>query len=362
MRRERRLELALLAGGLLAGWAASEIGLRVAGWTPERLRAPLVLNNQRKRVLLDCYPENPRRYFPLDLRDAATRASFADLPGVDHAAQRAPFAVEFRYNSHHFRDVEPGPKPHGVKRVAVLGDSFTEGQGVREEDTASRVLERLLRRDGLAVEVHNCGRRGHDFPKLAKAFEKVLELQPDLVVYAMVPNDPERSPAFEAARVDVDDWIVDRRRGIDPLLPPPPPPVFRLFALARERAETWRVSRASTRWYFDLYGDVNRDGWSRTQGYVREMQQQMAARGGALLVATWPLLVDLDAYPFAPIEETVSAFLDGARIPRHDLRPALRARPAPELWVHPLDRHPNEIAQRLAAESLAPVVRRMLRP
>jgi hypothetical protein len=31
----------------------------------------------------------------------------------------------------------------------------------------------------------------------------------------------------------------------------------------------------------------------------------------------------------------------------------LRARPTESLWVHPVDMHPNEIAHRLAAESLA---------
>ena len=36
--------------------------------------------------------------------------------------------------------------------------------------------------------------------------------------------------------------------------------------------------------------------------------------------------------------------------------PPSPAVPASSLWVHPLDMHPNEVAHRLAAESLAPVV------
>jgi hypothetical protein len=34
----------------------------------------------------------------------------------------------------------------------------------------------------------------------------------------------------------------------------------------------------------------------------------------------------------------------------------MTGRSTAELWVHPVDHHPNEIAHRLAAESLAPVV------
>lgn len=358
--RERLLTLALLVAGLVVGGLLCEAALRLLGWRPERHRTPIVLNNQRKRLLLDCYPEDPRHYFPLDLRRPETRARFADeLPEVEAVAARAPHAVLFEYNELHFRDRDMGPKPPGTLRVMVLGDSFTEGQGVREEDTLPRVLERLLAGGPRPVEVFNCGRRGHDFPKLAKAFEKVLPYEPDVLVYAMVPNDPERSDAFEAARVALDDWIVDRRRVMDPGRAAVPGGL-RLFQLVDERIDGWRISRASTQWYLDLYGAPNQQGWQRTQDYVLAMRDQLAARNARLVVMTWPLLVGLDDYPFAPIERAVASFLDGAGIRHHDLRPVLRAHPADALWVHPLDRHPNELAQRLAAESVAPLVRDLL--
>jgi hypothetical protein len=75
------------------------------------------------------------------------------------------------------------------------------------------------------------------------------------------------------------------------------------------------------------------------------------------------LLVGLDrGYPFEDTTRVISAFLDTAGIARLDLLPVLRGRPDQSLWVHPVDRHPNEVANRLAAESLAPVVRRVLEP
>jgi hypothetical protein len=33
-----------------------------------------------------------------------------------------------------------------------------------------------------------------------------------------------------------------------------------------------------------------------------------------------------------------------------------------QLWVHPVDHHPNELAHRLAAESLAPVALGLVTP
>jgi hypothetical protein len=111
--------------------------LRLAGYTPERFRNTARVADPRGRMLLDCYPTNPRRYFDLDLRVAEVRERYRWLAPVrlDAVARRAPWAVEFQYNSRRFRDAELVPKRPGVHRVLVVGDSFTEGQGVRETDT-----------------------------------------------------------------------------------------------------------------------------------------------------------------------------------------------------------------------------------
>jgi hypothetical protein len=102
-----------------------------------------------------------------------------------------------------------------------------------------------------------------------------------------------------------------------------------------------------------MYGEPNRAGWERTQQYLRDMNRRTRAEGGRFLVATWPLLVGLDRYPFADVHDKVARFCLEAGIPQQDLLPVLRARPTESLWVHPVDMHPNEIAHRLAAESLA---------
>ena len=76
-----------------------------------------------------------------------------------------------------------------------------------------------------------------------------------------------------------------------------------------------------------------------------------------LLVADWPVLVADTRDPLAPAHQAIARACAAAEIPHHDLRAALSGRSPSSLWVHPLDQHPNEMAHRLAAESLAPVVR-----
>ena len=353
--------LALVAAALAAGGLVAEAALRLASYSPARSQAPGELYSARERLFLDCYPTNPRGYFDIDLRRPEVRRAYdgQGVAGVDEVAVRAPFAVEFRYNSLFFRERELAPKVPGVIRVVLLGDSFTEGQGVKEADTTARRLEALLNASGdRRWEVLNCARRGADFPSLHKMFEKVLPFDPDLVVHAMVLNDPERSQEFEARRGPLDDWILDRRRLLaGPASPHPSAFRPRLADFVGDRVRAWRVGRETTRWYLDLYGPANQQGWARTQDDMRDMDHRMRERGGRFLVASWPLLVDLDAYPFAPADETIARFCAEAGIPRVDLRVALQGHAAASLWVHPVDHHPNEIAHRLAAEALVGPIR-----
>jgi len=360
-RREFLIRLGMAAAGLLFSLLLAEATLRLLGFTPERFNNMGRMVDPHWTTLLDCYPTNPRGYFDLDLREPATRARLQHVAPVryDAVARRAPYAVEFHYNSLRFRDQPLGPKPPGVRRVMILGDSFTEGQGVREPDTCVRLLEKLLnRKDPMQWEVRNCGRRGTDFPALAEAFEALLPHDPDIVIYAMVLNDPDQSPEFHARQTYANDWILDQERmvkhGAGPL---PGPWSSRLASLLGDRLTAWRVGRETTRWYLDMYGEPNRRGWERTQARIREMDRRVRERGGQFLVVVWPLLVAFEGrYPFTPAHDAIARFCREAGIAHHDLLPLFRGRQTAPLWVHPVDRHPNQIANRLAAEDLLPVV------
>jgi hypothetical protein len=366
-RRELWGRLALAVGGVLLALALAEMALRAAGYAPERFKSTARLVSHDRHTLLDAYPTNPRGYFDIDLRTPAARARYLALAPrrYDAVAQRAPWAVEFLYNAQGFRDREFAARRAGARRVVVFGDSFTEGQGVKEPDTYVRVLERLLdAQDPGRWEVLNCGRRAADFPELFEVFEQALALEPDLLVYAMVLNDGDRSPEFQARQTYVNDWILDRGRM---LIGRPDHQLAaldsRVAELVRDRVETWRIGRETARWYRDMYQAPNQEGWRRTQERLREMDGRLRAAGGRLLVVQWPLLVGLEGrYPFEETSGIVAGFLDTAGVARFDLLPVLRGRSEQSLWVHPVDRHPNELANRMAAEALAPVVRRLFAP
>ncbi len=350
----------------MASFVILETAVRLSGLGAPPEGVPARLVDPRWRELLDCYPSNPRGYFDVDLRDPATRARYHHLAPLryDAVAKRAPFGVLSRYNRLRFRDQEASPKRPGARRIAVLGDSFVEGQGVKEQDTLVRKLETLLNegRHPATWEVRNCARRGADFPALIDEFEAALPLDPDVVVYAMVLNDAVRTPEFEARQRYVNDWIMDRGQP-DADLPAPGWHRSRLASFVRARIDAWRIGRETTQWYIDMYGPPNRVGWERTRAFIREMQLRTTARGARFVLVLWPLLVDTDsAYPFASAHREVQRFCLAAGIEMVELLPSLRVHPARDLWVHATDMHPNEVAQALAARALAPVVARSAVP
>lgn len=334
----------------------AELALRVVGRPPERFAQTASIESADKRAALDLYPDDPRGYFPIDLRrDAAREAQRArGLEAALAHAERAPFGVPFEYSPELCRGAAMPAREPGRARVVVIGDSFTEGQGVREEDTFVARLERHVE----GAQLINCGRRGYDFPALSERFEQHLALDPDVIVYAMVLNDPEQSEAFHARQAYIDDWIVDRRRMVSGGDGSPPRWQPWLWALLSDRIEGMRVGAATTRWYQEMVEEPNREGWQSTLDRISSMDETMRARGGAFAVVLWPLLVELDGeYPFARTHRTIVAALEARGVTVHDALPAFLGHAPASLWVHPADRHPNEVAHAMIAEDVAPTVR-----
>jgi hypothetical protein len=114
-------------------------------------------------------------------------------PNEDRRLERDEFDVRVVTNALGFREPRlPSPKPPGVLRVVALGDSFTQGYGVEEDDAYPRRLETLLAAGNPAqrIEVMNLGVPGtspHDY--LGHLADPGLAYAPDLVLVGVMAND-----------------------------------------------------------------------------------------------------------------------------------------------------------------------------
>lgn len=354
--------VALLFGATIVSLLLAEIVVRVGNLGAHRHPPLRHVENDDKSAAVDLYPTNPRGSFDVDLRGSGQSAAVVaqGIPLTPAMTARTPYGVRFSYDVQRCRDRAFAPKAAGVKRIIVLGDSFTEGQGVREEDTFVRRIDRDWHADPSApkMEIYNCGRRGRDFPALREAFDALLALDPDVVLYAMVLNDPEQSKSFHDRQEFLNDWIVDRRSTTDGDDEDVTVHGSKLWGLVHDRLEGARVARATTQWYLDLFGEPNREGWEATQRSLREMDEAMRARGGQLLVATLPLMVRLEGgYPFDAPHAAIADACTKMGLRCHDVLPAFRGMQTKDLWVHAVDLHPNEVAHGVIARDLLPWLR-----
>jgi len=108
------------------------------------------------------------------------------------------FNNKYSYNTYGLRNPAIKlNKEEGIKRILVLGDSFTEGWGVDEEETFSRILERKLNKDTPKFEVINGGIVGYS-PLIEYLFLKKegLKFKPDLIILNFNNTDFEEERDF----------------------------------------------------------------------------------------------------------------------------------------------------------------------
>jgi hypothetical protein len=97
-----------------------------------------------------------------------------------------------------------GPRRAGEYRIAVVGNSVTFGEGViKTEDTFVQVLEETLNRKQTAfrARLFNFGASAYSVKVMTATLKhRMLEVEPDLVVMALVPSDFDlsRTPSVDA--------------------------------------------------------------------------------------------------------------------------------------------------------------------
>jgi lysophospholipase L1-like esterase len=262
-----------------------------------------------------------------------------------HAPNRSAFlmGVPVSINSEGLRDREFSlEKPPGVYRVMMLGDSTTLGWGVRQEDTAAKLLERKLN-EALPpgfnhVEVMNTGVGNYDTVQEVTYYETIgWKYHPDLVVLVFFINDPEPVP------VEKKGFLIDRSY---------------LIAFATNRIDgVMRHAGVRPDWktyYASLYDD-DRPGFQACKEALVSLANSSRSHDAKLLVAILPELhqINGDSYPFRAAHQKIKDVMASENVSVLELIDGLKDRgPEETLWVTALDDHPNAKANNLISDQL----------
>jgi lysophospholipase L1-like esterase len=123
---------------------------------------------------------------------------YAYINSFQKTYKHIEFEYSFQTNSQGLRYKEiPLKKPEGTYRVLVIGDSFTEGVGVRAEDRFSSLLETSFKNIGKGIFFINAGITGSGPLEYGKLFFNVgLKYEPDGLLLCIYANDLSNTPVW----------------------------------------------------------------------------------------------------------------------------------------------------------------------
>ena len=362
--------------GALVGLAVGETGLRVLGLPKS---GPFLQEFRGPGFRLMAYDSNPSGVFELDLSDDAVRERLAArLANPDELRARwheTPFAVSLELDRSGFRERKIGPKSPGVRRVVVVGDSFTAGHGLPEALAYPRLLEARLQRAfehdrmapaaglaGSSVEVLNLGRGDTDLPAIERsALWALRQLAPDLLIYGYFMNDPipgaARVPESPIHDMLDEGWIDLERSPTSTRIGEAVPGRFRIVDLAKRYIADRRITNATIAWYRQLHEPA---AWQPTLARISALAETARDRGARFVLLLLPLPFEIADSPFAEAHSAMRAAAEAAGIEVVDALPALARHPDDALRLHPRDRHPSPLYTRVVAELLEPVAREAL--
>jgi lysophospholipase L1-like esterase len=254
-------------------------------------------------------------------------------------------------NSRGYRDRERSlARVQGVRRLLAQGDSFTWGAGIEFDDTWAARLERHLpARRHEPWEVVNLALSGmNTVDEASQLVEEGLAYAPDVLVLGFVLNDSEDTEAAEARRAR--EWAEEKqekheRRLLDRSA---------LYRFVSGRLFATIENRRRVTGYLSMYRE-DAPGWVAAQKALKLMGGLCRERGIPFVVVIFPLFgqpLD-DSYPFVEIHRKVAeaAAAVGAKVV--DLLPFYKGLRFDLLVVDgAADEHPNEIAQRIAADAI----------
>lgn len=314
-------------------------------------------------------------------------------PGaVDYHGYENP-TPEIKINKFGFRDYEMSQnKPENTKRILALGDSFTFGMGIRQENIFTEKLEKILSEKDSEnnYEVVNMGAIGYTTDQeLLILKEKGLELQPDAVILNFfVGNDVTEFRRHEWVLDDNEELlkVLDTKHYVDD--------EHRLRYKGEEEPASYFLNFVYTRWQilmkklslnkeegptltWPAFLDVNDEHgdpklpeyWYQVEYTLTEMKRILDEKGIKLIVVAIPMDVQTDrkywnkypemyfdeeAYELSRPQATIKQLTDMMGIEYIDLLSFFRDAD-PNVWYYyeKEDPHWTNEGHELAAKTIA---------
>jgi len=260
-----------------------------------------------------------------------------------------------RINSLGFRDRDyPARPPDGAVRLVCVGDSYTFGEGVEEEQSYPKRLEKLLNdnteHERPGFEVLNAGVAAHDISQmLANLKHNCIRLNPDIVLVGFTLTKSQ----LWADPFIAEDGLI-RCKGLSRWKHLRESVKIR-SALGNWGAHRWSKLCCASR-LLPSYQPSSWD-WIHVQNILRRFKALSLEHNFHLLVVIFPALFRLGpSHPFKPIYRIIEGFFDEETVHHLNLYPAIKGWRDREAVVQSCDFHPTPQAHQAFAAHLHDVL------
>ena len=252
-------------------------------------------------------------------------------------------------NKDGFRDFEYSlDKTKDTTRIAVIGDSFTFGMGVKNvNDTYPKVLEKELNELNLSkrFEVLNFGIPGYDSPQhLQTIKDYALKYKPDIIIIGYVLNDLPNVEGLDVKYQKIElPFIGFWLRSSSYLY------YFlesRLNEILRSNSQDYNYESILGRLY---NSSANKNA---SKEIYKEIGQVAEDNNISIMIVTFPIIYKLDNYSFLSAHNHVKEFSNENNFLYKDLLGDYQKYSEHDLVVNKYDAHPNELGQKIAADAI----------
>jgi len=253
--------------------------------------------------------------------------------------------MEQRYapspNSLGYRDREFSvEKSNSIKRIIIIGDSFTYGYGVLQEESFPKRLE--VSSNG-NLEVFNFGYPGWNIGNEVQGFYQALAFNPDMIILAFTFNDLEPYRSKFQQREDVlynpfpyygNSFLIKHSR------------IYRLLLFAYHNSQGTDNFLDTSKIRFNKRSYA----WQEYVVSMRYMHYLAAKNNIEFTVLLFPMPVE--GYPFRPYLLQVKEFLLTNNFQVIDLSDVYDQNELSEMVISSSDPHPSVYAHRTVAAEL----------
>lgn len=237
-----------------------------------------------------------------------------------------------------------------VLKVAVVGDSFTNGFGNQWHDNYPRRLERLLNLnvESRPAEVRVWAQNGTSTAQQLAFLDDVLEYQPELLILGIFLND------FEDRG---DPKVQEFLRAMKPRQPTG----WRRSVLRSSRALAWiylRLEYVRTRRVAVAFQEYSLrpgyPGFKKFRNAVGKFADSARRHDIRFVAVIWPTMGGLGPnYPHFQAHLRIRSVLRRENVPYLELLGAFRDKSSSRMAIYPeVDEHPSEIAHRIGASAI----------